>query len=258
MLMHPEFSPIALSLGPLSIHWYGLMYVAAFFTGLYLGKYRARQPGSGWTEEQVDDFLIYLVLGVILGGRLGYVLFYGWDYWMQDLLYIFKIWQGGMSFHGGLIGVIGALWWFGRKNKKAFLATADFVAPLFPMGLMFGRIGNFINQELWGRVTEVPWGMVFPAVDDLPRHPSPLYQAFGEGFLLFLLVWWFSSKKRPAGSVAGIFLIGYAFFRSTAEIFRVPDAQIGFLASDFLTMGMLLSIPMAILGIILLAVAYKK
>lgn len=258
MLTHPQFDPVALSIGPLAIHWYGLMYVAAFFTGLWLGKYRAKQPGSGWTEDQVDDFLVYLVLGVILGGRIGYVLFYGWEYWMQDLLYIFRIWQGGMSFHGGLLGVIGAMWWFSHKNKMHFLATADFVAPLFPAGLMFGRIGNFINEELWGRVTDLPWGMVFPSVDLLPRHPSPLYQAFGEGFLLFVVVWWFSSTKRPNGSVAGVFLLGYAIFRSVAEFFRVPDQQIGFLALEFLTMGMLLSIPMAIGGVILILNAYRK
>lgn len=258
MFVHPEFDPVMLALGPLKIHWYGAMYVMSFFTGLYLGKYRARQPGSGWTENQVDDLLMYIVGGVLLGGRVGYVLFYGWDYWMDDLTYIFRIWEGGMSFHGGLVGVIGSVGLFARKYKKSILNVGDFVAPLIPTGLMFGRIGNFINQELWGRATDMPWGMVFPAIDETVRHPSPIYQAVGEGFLLFVFMWWFSSKPRPAGAVAGAFLIGYAFFRSLAELFREPDAHIGFLASNFLTMGMLLSIPMFAAGLYFITRAYSN
>jgi len=259
MLVHPQFDPVALSLGPLEIHWYGIMYVLAFFTGLYLGKYRARQANSGWTETQVDDFLLYVVAGVILGGRLGYALFYGWEYWTKDILYLFKIWEGGMSFHGGLIGVIFAILLFARNTQKSVLNVGDFIAPLVPTGLMFGRLGNFINQELWGRETDLPWGMVFPAsMDNLSRHPSPLYQALGEGLILFLILWWYSSKKRPTGSTAGLFLIGYAVFRVIAEMFREPDGHIGFLMADFLTMGMLLSVPMFIAGVVFMVYAYRN
>lgn len=259
MLVHPEFNPVALSLGPISIHWYGIMYVCSFFAGIYLGKYRARQQGSGWTEAQVDDLLMYIVGGVLLGGRLGYVFFYGWQYWMEDLFYIFRIWEGGMSFHGGLVGVIVAMGLFARKYKKTIYNVGDFVAPLIPTGLMFGRIGNFINQELWGRPTDMPWGMIFPAsMDNIARHPSPIYQALGEGLCLFILLWWYSAKKRPPGAVAGMFLVGYACFRVMAEFFREPDAQIGFLASEFLTMGMLLSIPMFLAGLYFIARGYRK
>lgn len=259
MLVHPQFDPVVISIGPLSIHWYGVMYVLAFFTGLYLGKYRARQANSGWSESQVDDVLLYIVAGVIVGGRLGYALFYGWEHWTQDIFYLFKIWEGGMSFHGGLIGVVVAIVLFARNTKKSILHVGDFIAPLIPTGLMFGRLGNFINQELWGRATDLPWGMIFPAaMDNIPRHPSPLYQALGEGLFLFLILWWFSSKQRPTGSVAGLFLVGYAVFRIIAEIFREPDAHIGFLMTPFLTMGMILSIPMFLAGLVLIIFGYRN
>lgn len=258
MLVHPQFDPVAISIGPINLYWYGLMYLAAFLTGLLLGKYRARQPGSGWTTDQVDDLLTYAVAGVVVGGRLGYVLFYGLEYWAQDWLYPLKIWQGGMSFHGGLLGVIMAIWLFARKQKKSLLVIGDFIAPLVPAGLMFGRIGNFINQELWGRPTDLPWGMVFPAVDDIARHPSPLYQAAGEGLALFIILWFFSAKPRPAGAVSGMFLAGYGFFRILAEFARQPDAHIGYLLGGHLTMGMILSLPMLLAGIALMTIAYRR
>ncbi|MDQ8023629.1 MAG: prolipoprotein diacylglyceryl transferase [Moraxellaceae bacterium] len=258
MLVHPQFDPIALSVGPLAIRWYGLMYLVAFVLFIVLGRYRARTgPERGWTAEDLDNLLFYGVLGVVLGGRLGYVLFYKPMYYLQHPLEILYVWQGGMAFHGGLLGVLVALWLFGRKTNRTFLQVGDFVAPLVPTGLAAGRMGNFINGELVGRVTDVPWAMVFPQVDNLPRHPSQLYQFFGEGLILFALLWWFSGKARPRAAVSGFFLTGYGAFRFLAEFGRQPDDFLGLLGFG-LSMGQWLSLPMVAAGILMMVWAYRR
>lgn len=257
MLVAPQIDPVAISIGPLKIHWYGLMYVLGFVAVWWLGMYRAKQPNSGWTADQVSDVIFYGALGVILGGRLGYVLFYNFSYYVAHPLDIFKLWHGGMAFHGGLLGVIVALWLFGRRHGKFVLSVTDFVAPFVPIGLGAGRIGNFINHELWGRVTDVPWGMVFPNAGPQPRHPSQLYQFALEGVALFVILWFFSRKPRPLGSVSGLFLLCYGIFRFLVEFVREPDVQLGFVLG-FLTMGQILSLPMIIVGAGLIIWAYRR
>lgn len=252
MIVHPNFDPIAISIGPVSIHWYGMMYLIGFGTGMLLGRLRARAAGSGWSGDEVVDFLFYIAVGVIAGGRLGYVIFYNPGYYLGHPLEIFSVWDGGMSFHGGLLGVIVAMWVYGRKTHRGILQVADFLAPLIPPGLFFGRIGNFINQELWGRLTDVPWGVLFHTVPDGPRHPSQIYEALLEGFVLFIIVWMFSAKSRRPGQTAGLFVAGYGAFRFFVEFFREPDGHLGTLAFNWLTMGQLLSIPMIFLGLYLL------
>ena len=248
MIQHPEFSPVAISIGPVIIHWYGLMYLLGFAGGLVLGLYRSARPDSGWSREQVWDLLFYVALGVILGGRLGYVLFYKAGHYLTHPLEIFYLWQGGMSFHGGLIGVLIAMAWYARKSSRTFWNVTDFLAPLVPIGLGTGRLGNFINQELWGRTTDVPWAVVFPAVDSMPRHPSQLYEALLEGVVLFAVLWWYSSRPRGAGKVSGLFLVGYSISRILVEFFREPDAHMGYLAFEWLTMGQVLTLPMLLFG----------
>ncbi|MDP1651491.1 MAG: prolipoprotein diacylglyceryl transferase [Rhodocyclaceae bacterium] len=253
MLIHPQFDPVAFALGPVAVRWYGLMYLAAFLAFLWLGKRRATsQPWHGMSRQHVDDLLFYGVLGVVLGGRLGQVLFYEPGYYLAHPLEILAVWQGGMSFHGGFLGVLAAMALFGRKHNLSFWQLTDFIAPLVPIGLGFGRIGNFINGELWGRLTsaDFPLAMVFPQVDALPRHPSQLYQACGEGLLLFLLLWWFSAKERPRGQVSALFLIGYGAARWVGEYFREPDHGI-FGLSYAVSMGQWLSLPMIVVGIYL-------
>lgn len=248
MLVHPQFDPIAIRLGPFGIHWYGLMYLAGFLGLLWLGKWRIRKnPGCGWTEKQLDDMLFYGALGVILGGRLGYVLFYQPGHYLAHPGEILMVWKGGMSFHGGFLGVLIAMVMFARKEGKRWLALMDFIAPLVPPGLAAGRMGNFINGELWGRPTDLPWGMVFPQVDALPRHPSQLYEFGLEGIALFLILWIYSSKPRPIGAISALFLIGYGSFRFLVEFTRQPDDFLGFLAMG-LTMGQWLSLPMVAVG----------
>ena len=249
MLVFPNFDPVAFSLGPLKVHWYGLMYLLGFIVAWLLARWRVRHYRLNWTDEQIGDLIFFAAVGVILGGRLGYMLFYGTEQWLANPLAFFKLWEGGMSFHGGLLGVAVALALFARKVNKPFLEIADFVAPLVPLGLAFGRMGNFINGELWGRVTDVPWAMVFPNSDGQPRHPSQLYELGLEGIVLFILVWWYASKVRKPGRVSGIFLIGYAISRLVVEGFRQPDPQLGYLAFHWLTMGQLLSLPMVLAGI---------
>ncbi|MGH8458717.1 MAG: prolipoprotein diacylglyceryl transferase, partial [Nevskiales bacterium] len=205
MLTHPGFNPIAIKLGPLAIHWYGLMYLVSFYLGWWLAMRRARAPGSVWSPRQVTDLLFYVVLGVILGGRIGYVLFYGFEWFIENPLILFKIWEGGMSFHGGFLGVLTAYAVYGWLNQRDFFEVADFLAPLYPIGLFLGRIGNFINAELWGKVTDVPWAMVFPNAGSEPRHPSQLYEAGLEGLLLFVILWWYTSKPRPRMAVSALF-----------------------------------------------------
>ncbi|HID80880.1 MAG TPA: prolipoprotein diacylglyceryl transferase [Chromatiales bacterium] len=257
MLTYPDFDPVALQLGPLKVHWYGVMYLIGFVGGWWLGKIRAKKPGSGWDPAEIGDMVFYIALGVVIGGRLGYVLFYGFNNFLSDPLSLLRVWEGGMSFHGGLLGVLFAMWLYGRKTSRTFFQVTDFMAPLVTVGLGAGRLGNFINAELWGKVTDLPWGMVFPGAGDLPRHPSMLYQAFLEGLLLFLILWWFSAKPRPVRAVSGLFLLCYGIFRFLVEFVRVPDSHIGYLAFDWLTMGQLLSLPMIVFGVLLLFLAYR-
>jgi phosphatidylglycerol:prolipoprotein diacylglycerol transferase len=255
-MSYPHIDPVALSLGPLDIHWYGLMYLFGFAFVWLLGRYRA--PRFNWQVSQLEDLLFYGALGVILGGRLGYALFYDLAANLDNPLNLLKIWQGGMSFHGGLLGVLVAFWYFSRKTGKSFFEISDFIAPLVPIGLMLGRIGNFINGELWGRVSDVPWAMVFPGGGPLPRHPSQLYQAALEGLLLFIILWWFSGKARPRAAVSGLFLLGYGVFRFIVEFVRIPDPQYGYLAFNWLTMGQVLCLPMIVGGIAMMVWAYRR
>jgi len=260
-LVHPNFDPVAFSIGPLSVRWYGLMYLLAFVAFITLSRYRAaRRPDLGWNAKMIDDVLFYGVLGVILGGRIGYILFYKPAEYFAHPLDMIKIWQGGMSFHGGFLGVLVAMWLYARAQKIGFWSVMDFIAPSVPLGLAFGRLGNFINGELWGRPTDVPWGMIFPqALDNPPiaRHPSQLYQFAGEGLLLFIFLWLYARKPRPAGAIAGFFLAGYGVFRFLAEFTREPDSFLGLLALG-LSMGQWLSLPMVIGGICLMAWACKR
>jgi phosphatidylglycerol:prolipoprotein diacylglycerol transferase len=258
MLVHPQFDPVALQIGPLAIRWYGLMYLVGFVLFAALGKHRARQRvHAGWHPRDVDDMLLYGVFGVILGGRLGYVLFYKPLYYFAHPLEIASVWQGGMSFHGGLVGVLVALLLFSRTRHKRWLDVTDFVAPLVPLGLAAGRLGNFINGELWGRVTDVPWGMVFPPAGPAPRHPSQLYQFALEGVLLFFLLWFYTRRPRPLGAPSGLFLVGYGTFRFIAEYAREPDGFLGYLALG-LTMGQWLSLPMVAIGVAMIVSAYRR
>lgn len=258
MLVHPQFNPIAFEVGPVAVRWYGLMYLAAFVLFVVLGKIRARQNLlTGWHPRDVDDMLFYGVFGVILGGRLGYVLFYKPLYYFDHPLEILSVWQGGMSFHGGFLGVLAALWLFARWRNKRWLDVTDFVAPLVPLGLAAGRLGNFINGELWGRVTSVPWGMVFPPAGPEPRHPSQLYQLTLEGLLLFAVLWIYTRRRRPMGAASGLFLIGYGVCRFAAEYAREPDIFLGFLTLGF-TMGQWLSLPMIVAGLAMMVWAHLR
>ena len=258
MLTYPKIDPVAFSLGPASVHWYGIMYLLGFAGAWYLGQRRAEKENSVLQPSQISDLIFYGAMGVVLGGRAGYVIFYNFDYFLQDPLWLFAIWQGGMSFHGGLLGVVLALYLYARKLGIGFFALTDFVAPLVPIGLGAGRMGNFIGGELWGRVTNAPWGMVFPGAGELPRHPSQLYQFALEGVLLFLLLWFFSSRAKPTMVVSGLFLLLYGLFRFTVEFFRQPDSHIGFLAMDWLTMGQILSLPMVIIGGLFMVMGYRR
>ncbi len=251
MLIYPQIDPVMIQLGPLGVHWYGMMYLLAFAAFVLLGRMRARlRPEMGWDKQQIDDLLFAGVLGVILGGRLGEVIFFQPAYFAAHPLEIFAVWQGGMSFHGGFIGVMMALAWFAQRTGRSFLQVGDFVAPLVPLGLAFGRLGNFINGELWGREApaDLPWAMIFPHVDALPRHPSQLYQMAGEGLLLFVVLWLYARKPRAVGAVSAIFLIGYGSLRFIAEFFRNPDP--GFLG--YLPLGLStaqwLCVPMLLAG----------
>lgn len=272
MLNYPNFNPIALQLGPLKIYWYGLMYVLGFAGAWILATYRANKntktnvtlqtstnalkSNTCFTATEISDFIFYCAIGVIVGGRLGYILFYYIWYnlsgFIANPLVIFRIWEGGMSFHGGVLGVAISILLFAKKYHKHFLDIADFTAPLVPIGLFLGRIGNFINSELWGRVTDVPWAIVYPNGGPLPRHPSQLYEASLEGIALFVFLWIYSATTKPRGKVSAWFLIGYGFARFFCEFFREPDAPLGFIALNWVTMGQLLSLPMIIGGIGLL------
>lgn len=251
MLIYPHINPIAFSLGAIQVHWYGLMYLLGFTMAWGLAHWRVKHYKLDWKAEEISDLIFYAALGVILGGRMGYMLFYDAPQLLREPTSLFKIWQGGMSFHGGVLGVALAMYFLARKLKRPLISVTDFLVPLIPLGLAAGRLGNFINGELWGRITHIPWGMVFPHVDAMPRHPSMLYELVLEGVGLFLLLWWYTSKRRPTGATTAVFLIGYASCRLLVECFREPDRQLGFLAFDWLTMGQLLSLPMLIGGMIL-------
>lgn len=257
MLIHPDFDPVAIHLGPLAVRWYGLMYLAGFGLAWWLGTRRIAGGLAPITRAQFDDLIFYAVLGVILGGRLGYILFYKPAYYAAHPLEVFAVWQGGMSFHGGLLGVMTASAFAARRQGIAYLRLMDFVAPLCPLGLAAGRMGNFINGELWGRVTDLPWGMVFRGAGEAPRHPSQLYEFALEGIVLFVVLWWFSSRPRRVGQVSGLFLIGYGALRFIAEFAREPDAFLGFLALG-MTMGQWLCVPMVLAGLALFAWAARR
>ncbi|MFC6440874.1 prolipoprotein diacylglyceryl transferase [Bowmanella sp. JS7-9] len=253
----PQIDPVIVHIyGPLAIRWYGLMYLIGFAAAFVLAKTRLHR--THLSKDQLSDMMFYSFMGVVVGGRVGNVLFYDFAHFMADPVYLFRVDQGGMSFHGGMLGVILALWIFARKAKMPLLALGDFIAPLVPIGLGAGRIGNFINGELWGRVTDVPWAMIFPHVDNLPRHPSQLYQAFTEGLVLFTLLWWYSSKPRPRGAVSGLFLLAYGILRFLVEYVREPEEQVRSLYGEWITQGQALCIPMIILGSYLMLRAYKK
>ena len=266
MLTYPHINPIAISIGPvfgigpLRVHWYGIMYLIGFVAAWLLARYRARRPGSTWTALDIDDLIFYCAMGVILGGRIGWCIFYGHDVIAENWLNVLHIWDGGMSFHGGMLGVTAAVWLFARIKKKRFADVLDFVAPLPGIGLMAGRFGNFINGELWGKQTTLPWGfrVVDPDGQVVVRHPSQLYEATLEGLVLFLILWWFTSKPRPRLAPTGLFLIVYGLARFTVEWVRLPDANIGYLVGSWLTMGMLLTLPMILAGAIMMAVAYRR
>lgn len=288
MLTYPDFDPIALHLGTWhmfgqvfhpAIHWYGISYLVGFL-GCYLAAYwRVRKPGSGWTKDQLADLLFYVALGVVLGGRIGYTLFYAYDiqgHWLewQNPLYVFQVWDGGMAFHGGLVGVLVAVWLFARKYEKGTAAVLDFIAPVVPIGLAAGRVGNFINGELWGKVSRLPWAMRIPCTHtrftggeycqhvvngySLPRQPSQLYEFLLEGVVLFTVLWWFSMKPRPRMAVSGLFALLYGCFRFLVEFVRLPDPQLGYLAFGWVTMGQVLSLPLIIVGVAMLAWAYRR
>lgn len=255
MLTYPNIDPIIFSIGPLAVRWYGLMYVLGFVGAWILASRRAKLSWSVIKPEQVDDLIFYAMVGVIVGGRLGYSIFYGWQLWLEDPLYIFKITQGGMSFHGGLVGVMVAIWLFGRKCGKTMWQVGDFVAPLVPIGLGTGRIGNFINGELWGKETTVPWSF---NVNGQALHPSQLYEALFEGLVLFVILWVFSARKRPYTAVSAMFLIWYGVFRFIIEFYRVPDADKGYILFGWVTQGQILTAPMIVVGLVLLYTAYKR
>jgi phosphatidylglycerol---prolipoprotein diacylglyceryl transferase len=255
MFVYPHPDPVALSLGPLQVRWYGLMYLVGFLAAWWLARRRAAGPGSTWTPTEVDDLIFYCALGVIFGGRLGWILFYGTERIFADPLSLLRIWEGGMSFHGGLVGVLVALAMFASRRGKRIADVFDFTAPLPAIGFGAGRIGNFINGELWGKPTDVPWAVI---VDGVALHASQLYEAVLEGLVLFVILWWFTMRPRPRLAPSGLFLLCYGVFRFAVEFVRVPDANRGYLLFDWMTMGQILSLPMIIAGAWLLAVAYRR
>ncbi|PRY97851.1 prolipoprotein diacylglyceryl transferase [Jezberella montanilacus] len=258
MLAFPQIDPVAVRIGPLAVHWYGLMYLLGFASVWFLGNWRIKMGKTRLNQKDLEDLIFYAVLGVVLGGRLGYVLFYKPAYYFSHPQEIFFLWQGGMSFHGGLLGVIAVILLLARLRKYRWMEVSDFVAPLCPLALAAGRLGNFINGELWGRITDVPWAMVFPGSGDgLPRHPSQLYNLSLEGICLFVLLWWFSNKPRPLGQTSAVFLIGYGCLRFIEEFAREPDDFLGFLVAGS-TMGQLLSLPMVATGIIMFIVCGRQ
>ena len=260
MLVHPEIDPIAISIGPLDVHWYGLMYLIGFAIAWLVAMKRSEQPWSPVKKDQVEDLIFWCAVALIVGARIGYAFFYQFDKVLENPLWLFKVWEGGMSFHGGFWGIALTLWWFSaKKAKRPFFEITDFLTVTAPLGIFAGRMGNFINQELWGRPTEVAWGMVFPkAGDGLARHASQLYEGILEGLVLFAILFWFSSKPRPRGAATGIFLAWYGMSRFFVEFFREPDAHIGFDFFGWMTRGQILTLPLIALGIWFLVRAYQK
>ncbi|MQT31138.1 prolipoprotein diacylglyceryl transferase [Pseudomonas helleri] len=259
MLPYPQIDPVALAIGPLKIHWYGLMYLIGIGAAWLILSRRLNRFDPTWDKEKLSDLVFWVAMGVIVGGRLGYVLFYDLSAYIANPLLIFEVWKGGMAFHGGLIGVMLATWWFGKRNGKSFFQILDFIAPVVPIGLGAGRIGNFINGELWGKASDVPWAMIFPTdPQQLARHPSQLYQFALEGVALFLVLWLYSRKPRPTMAVSGMFALFYGIFRFIVEFVRLPDAQLGYLAFGWVTMGQILCIPMIAGGLFLIWLAYNR
>lgn len=259
MLAYPAINPVALDLGFVQIHWYGLMYLIGIGGAWWLAARRLAAFDPRWTRDTLSDLVFWVAMGVILGGRLGYVLFYDLSSYLANPALILQVWKGGMSFHGGFIGVLLATAWFARRQGKTFFELMDFIAPLVPIGLGAGRIGNFINAELWGKASDLPWAMVFPTdPQQLPRHPSQLYQFALEGLALFVILWLYTRKPRPTMAVSGLFAICYGSFRILVEFVRVPDAKLGYLAFGWLTMGQLLSLPMIAVGVLLMVLAYRR
>lgn len=258
MLTYPNIDPVAIAVGPLKVHWYGLMYLIGFAAVWWLGKKRAERSYSAIKPDAMEDLVYFGAMGVILGGRIGYILFYNFAKFIDNPIIIFRLWEGGMSFHGGMLGVFIAMWWFAKKNNCTMLQLTDHISPLVPIGLGAGRIGNFINGELWGKTTDVSWAMVFPNAGALPRHPSQLYEAALEGLVLFLILWIYTNKQRPVMAPTGLVLFLYGCFRFFVEFFRLPDSHLGYLALDWLTMGQILSTPMIVIGAVLFIYAHKK
>jgi len=257
MIPYPNINPVLLKIGPLKIHWYGITYLVGFLCAWLLAKHRNKTT-TKWSDKALSDLIFYGFLGAVLGGRVGYMLFYKSADLISEPWSLFKVWDGGMSFHGGLLGGMLAVWLYRKKLGVSFFTITDFVVPLAPLGLAAGRIGNFINNELWGRTTDVPWGMVFPGAGPLPRHPSQLYECLLEGVLLFIILWVYSAKPRPTMAVSGLFLLGYGAARCFVEFFRQPDEHLDFIAFDWVTMGHILSLPMIIIGLFLMIVAYRS
>jgi len=258
VFVYPHLDPVAFKIGFFKVHWYGLMYLASFIIGWFLLKYRVKKFKLDWSSDKLADLVFYGALGVILGGRIGYILFYNLSLYLAHPLQMLEVWDGGMSFHGGMLGVLIAIAYWCHKYQEAFFSVTDFVAPVIPVGLAAGRLGNFINGELWGRVTDVPWAMIYPQAGPLPRHPSEIYEFLLEGVLLFLILWFYSSKRPPRMAVSGAFLLGYGCFRFFCECFRQPDPQLGFVAFGWMTRGQELCIPMIILGVFFLVLAYVR
>ena len=258
MLQYPQIDPVAFHVFSWPVYWYGLMYLVGFMGGWLVLALRLRSSDRGFTQDQLADIIFYAAIGAIVGGRLGYAIFYGGSEFIHHPLLVFQTWKGGMSFHGGLLGVLIGMTLCAYKFDKKFLALTDFIAPAVPVGLAAGRLGNFINGELWGKVTDVPWAMVFPTGGPVPRHPSQLYELSLEGIVLFIVLWSFSLRPKPLGAVSGMFAMLYAIFRFCVEFYRVPDPQLGYLAFDWLTQGQLLSIPLFFVGVFLLVWAYRK
>ena len=256
MITNPHIDPVAFSLGPLKVHWYGLMYIVGIGAAWWMARLRTKEPGFPWTSTQIEDLIFYSAVGLMVGGRLGYIFFYNFAAFVDDPSILIRVWEGGMSFHGGMLGAFAGMWFFGRKVGARFSDVTDFIAPYVPLGLFTGRIGNFINGELWGKPTDLPWAMTFPTGGDIPRHPSQLYEALLEGVLLFVLLHLYRRMNPPRTAMSGLFLLLYGVFRFVVEFVRLPDAQLGYLAFGWLTMGMVLSLPMIIAGLFILIRAY--
>ena len=258
MLPFPNIDPVAISVGPLKVHWYGLMYIVGIGAAWLMARQRSKEPGFPWTAAQIEDLIFYCALGLMIGGRLGYIIFYNFNAFIHEPFMLLRVWEGGMSFHGGMLGAFAGMWVFSRSVHVKFGQVSDFIAPYVPLCLFTGRIGNFINAELWGKPTDLPWGMVFPGAGPEPRHPSMLYEAGLEGVLLFIILQWYLRMSPPRNAMSGMFLLLYGSFRFGVEFLRLPDAHIGYIAFGWMTVGMLLSLPMILVGLWILFFAYRK